>query len=79
MVAIVQFRSSYKYIDYVMFDICDAAPHHSLYDWFWGVRCSAVEYLYLVSKLILLLTSYFITMVASITDILMPMATPFEH
>ena len=24
------------------------APHHSLYDWFWGVRCSGVEFHYVL-------------------------------
>ena len=45
---------------------------------FWGVRWSSVEYHCLVSLLTLLLTSYIIIVLTSITDMFMSMATPFE-
>ena len=61
-----------------MFSIDDSAPQHSLWDWILGVRCSDVEYLYLVSSPILLSVSYLIMVVTSITDMFMSMATSFE-
>ena len=78
MVSIVQLRPRYNYVNYEMFCIGNAAHHHSLYDWFWGVRCSCVEFNYLVSFLILLLMSYLIIVITSITDMFMSMATSIE-
>ena len=62
----------------VIFGIGDAAPHHSLQDLFRGVRCSGVEFHYVVSLLLLLLTSLLIMVISSITDMVMSIATIFE-
>ena len=53
----------HNYINYMIFTIGDAAPHHSLY----GVCCSDVE-CYFISLLILLSMSYFIMVITYISE-----------
>ena len=57
-----------------MLGFSDAAHHLSLQYSFWGVRCSGVEFQYLVSLQIVLPMFYFIMVITNITN----MAIPFE-
>ena len=59
---------------YVMLGFSDAAHHLSLQYCVWGVRCSGVEFQYLVSLLIVLSMFFFIMVITYITN----MAIPFE-